>query len=87
MWDNVNLALTEATRRVLMGLANFLPGLLALLVALLLSLLAAWIIGSVLRRSLRRVEFDERLNQWGLAGLSDWSPSKSPTLLVTKVVT
>jgi hypothetical protein len=87
MWDNVNLALTEATRRVLMGVANFLPGLLALLVALLISLLLAWIVGSILRRSLRRFEFDERLNQWGLAGLSDWSPNKSPTLLLTKIVT
>jgi hypothetical protein len=85
MWENVNVALSEATRRVLMSVANFLPGLLALLVALAISLLLAWIVGGILVKSLRRIDFDGLLTQWGLAGVADWSPRKSPTILATKL--
>jgi hypothetical protein len=87
MWDNVNVALSEATRRVVMGVANFLPGLLALLVALLISILLAWVVGAILRRSLRKINFDARVAQWGLAGIAEWSPSKSPELLVVRICT
>ncbi|MGH9672453.1 MAG: mechanosensitive ion channel family protein [Bryobacteraceae bacterium] len=87
MWDNVNVALTEATRRVVMGVAGFLPGLLALLVALVVAVIFAVIVGSILRRSLRRINFDARLEQWGMPAIAEWSPRKSPTLLVGKICT
>jgi hypothetical protein len=85
MLDNVNQALTQATQRVITSVANFLPGLLALILAFVIAIVVAWIMGALLRRFLRGIDFDARLDQWGFSGLSEWSPSKSPTLLVSKV--
>ena len=39
-----------------------------------------------LRRILVKINFDERLNRNNAAGLSDFSPAHSPTLLVTRIV-
>jgi hypothetical protein len=68
------------------GMANLLPGFMALILALAISCVIAWILTFVLKRFLRGIGFDERLDHWGLSGLADWSPSKSPTLLVTRTV-
>jgi hypothetical protein len=51
----------------------------------LLSILLAWMIRVVLRRMLRGVKFDARLEQWGFPGVADISPGKSPTQLVCRV--
>jgi Mechanosensitive ion channel, conserved TM helix len=67
-------------------LARLLPGFVALVLALLISLLLAWIVGIVLRRLLASLRFDERLSRWGLSSMSEWSPRKSPTLLVSGTV-
>jgi hypothetical protein len=40
----------------------------------------------IVRRTLRRVQFDNRVDRWGFAGLAEWSPSRSPTLLVSRAV-
>jgi hypothetical protein len=85
MWKNVEETLSGAARRVLAGLAEFLPSLMALLLALLLSMLLAWMIRVILRRALRSIKFDTRLEQWGFAGLAEFSPGKSPTQLVCRV--
>jgi hypothetical protein len=86
MWKNVEETLRGSLERVLSGLAAFLPSLLAILLALLLSALLAWMIRIVLRRMLRGVKFDARLEQWGFSGLAEFSPGKSPTQLVCRVV-
>ncbi|HUO30219.1 MAG TPA: hypothetical protein VMU80_13445 [Bryobacteraceae bacterium] len=86
MWKQVNEALTEATRRVITGVANILPGMLALVLAVLGSCLVAVILKWLLERSLRSINFDARLEQWGLSALAEWSPGKSPTRLAGRVV-
>ncbi|MEO8128620.1 MAG: hypothetical protein ABJF23_15910 [Bryobacteraceae bacterium] len=86
MWNEVEQALNQSTTRIITGVANLLPGMIALVVALLISALIAWILGLILRRSLRGARFDERLAGWGLSGLADWSPDRSPTLLVSRTV-
>ncbi|MGH7629770.1 MAG: mechanosensitive ion channel family protein [Gemmatimonadales bacterium] len=86
MWEQVRQALNESTARVINGLANLLPGFVALILALAVSCVIAWILAFVLKRFLRGIGFDERLDRWGLSGLADWSPSKSPSLLVTRTV-
>jgi len=85
MWNQVNEALQEATRRVMTGAANLLPGLLALVVAVVGSCVLAAILKWVIERSLRRINFDARLDQWGFSAVAEWSPSKSPTRLVGRV--
>jgi hypothetical protein len=86
MWDSANQALRLATERVVLAVAEFLPGLIALLLAVLIAAIVAKVLGSLLKRSLTGIDFDNRIDQWGFSGLSDVSPSKSPTLLVSKAV-
>jgi hypothetical protein len=86
MWLQIRQALHESTSRVITKVADLLPGLAALIVALLVSIILAGIISFLLRRSFRRIHFDERLSTWGLQGLADWSPSQTPTILVTRTI-
>jgi uncharacterized membrane protein len=86
MWDQVGQTLYQSTVGALSRLASLLPGLLALLVAVLFSVVLAWLIAMVLRRVLHGIRFDQRLDNWGLTGLAEYSPQQSPALLVTRVV-
>lgn len=82
MWQQINNALSEATQRIAEGIGRFLPGLLALFLAIVAAGILAWIVRWIVQRALRGVNFDHRMADWGFSGLADWSPSKSPTLLV-----
>ncbi len=86
MWNQVEIALNESARRIITGVVNLLPGFVALVVALLVSAVLAGIVGFLLRRSLRGVDFDARAARWGLDGLAQFSPSKSPAILVVRFV-
>lgn len=86
MWNQIRQALNESTSREFRQIANLLPGIAALIVALLIAGFLAWIITFLLRRSLRRIHFDERLSTWGLQSLAYWSATQTPTVLVTRVV-
>ncbi len=85
MWQQVELALSQSAHRALVTLANFLPGLLALLLAVLILTVIGALLAVLLRRFLTAIRFDERLSRSSLIPL-DWAPSHSPTLLVTRVV-
>jgi hypothetical protein len=86
MWVQIQQVLNNSMMKVITKVADLLPGLVALIVALALSIVLAWIVGSGLRRSLRSIQFDQRLPTWGLSSLSEWAPANSPTLLVVRVV-
>lgn len=86
MWEQGQQALNQSMVRVLNQLASLVPGVVALIVAVLFAALLAGILYFVLRRTLTGLEFDERLARWGLGSLADWSPSRSPALLVARVV-
>ncbi|MBZ5642268.1 MAG: hypothetical protein LAO19_05880 [Acidobacteriia bacterium] len=86
MWTQIQQALQESTARVLMGFVRLVPGLGALIVALLISAVAAKIFGFLLKRSLRGIKFDAKMASWGISGLSEISPTGSPTLLVVRFV-
>jgi ABC-type multidrug transport system fused ATPase/permease subunit len=86
MWDQVTFALQESLGRVLSSLASFLPAVVAMLVAVLLALAAGIILRWLLRRILSGLRFDERLDDWGLSAIAEWSPGRSPTRLVGLVV-
>jgi hypothetical protein len=51
----------------------------------LVSAVVAWVFSTILRRSLVSLDFDRRA-QWGFSGLAEWSPLKSPTLLITRTI-
>ncbi|HSE67202.1 MAG TPA: hypothetical protein VLB12_09455 [Gemmatimonadales bacterium] len=86
MWNQIDDALAESLRRVLTTLASLLPGVVALVVsifvAVLLGVLARWAVV----RLLRAFRFDERLETWGVSALAEWSPGRSPTRLLGRLV-
>jgi hypothetical protein len=86
MWQQAQQALNQSMIRVLNELASLVPGVLALVVAVLFSALLGGIVYVVLRRILMGVQFDERLTKWGLRSVSEWSPNKSPALLISRIV-
>ncbi len=82
MLNEINSILNQAAARVTRSIAEFLPGLLALAVILALTVAIAWIARFMIRRSLQRIDFDRRVEQWGLANLGEWSPAGSPSRLM-----
>src|SRR4051794_18989826 len=87
MWIQIQQALNKSTGRVITEIANLLPGIAALIVALLVAGILAWIVAFLLRRSMRKIHFDERMIAWGFHGLTEWSPSSTPTLILTRSIT
>ena len=86
MWEQVRQAMSQSTTRVLSQFASLLPGIVALILVLLVSVIVAGILSSILRRALRGFDFDERVTGWGFLSFAEWSPGKSPTLLVARAV-
>ncbi len=86
MWEQVQQALQQSIQRVIFKVATLLPGVLALVLAVLLFAAIGWLLVVILRRILIAVQFDTRVEKWGIADLSEWSPSNSPTSLVTRIV-
>lgn len=86
MWQQIKQALVESTARFLTRFADLLPGIAALIVAVLLSIIVGLILAAIVRRLLASVKFDQRLSRWGFPGLAEWSPSSSPSLLVSRAL-
>jgi Conserved TM helix len=86
MKEQVKQALDQSTTRFITALTRLLPGLVALTVALLISVIAAWILAIIVRRLLVSLRFDERLVGWGFPSPAEWSPMKSPSVLVSRFV-
>ena len=86
MFSQVKDALMDSFSRVLTKLAVFLPGVLALLLAVVLLTLIGAALAWAIRAMLTRVRFDERVGERNSAGVSDWAPSHSPSLLISRVV-
>ena len=86
MWEQLRHAWNESMHRIINGIADFLPGVLALVIVLAFALLIAWIASRLLRRSLQRMRFDEKLKHWGMTSLTQWSPAQSPTVLMGRIV-
>src|SRR5216684_3078075 len=86
MKEQVKQALDQSTTRFITALTRLLPGLVALIVALLISVIAAWILAIIVRRLLVSIRFDERLVGWGFPSPAEWSPMKSPSVLVSRFV-
>lgn len=87
MLQQIQFALSDSAHRVLVQLASFLPGVIALLLAVIILSAIGWGLAALLRRILVSARFDERLStRTSSTSLADWSPSNSPTLLVTRIV-
>jgi hypothetical protein len=86
MWDQINGLVVQSSNRIISGIANFLPGLLALIVILLITMLVTVVVRVVLRRFLRSVDFDGIVNRWGFSEVTEWFPKQSPSLMAIRIV-
>jgi hypothetical protein len=86
MWDQLQALLSQSSNRIITGVANFLPGLLALLLILLFTIALLAVFRIALRRFLRGIQFDERIVRWGFPDLAEWSPGRRPSLLLIRVL-
>lgn len=84
MWEQVKQALDQSVGRVLAGVANLLPGFVALVVALVVAAVLGWLLAAIIKRFLRSIDFDGRMNRVGLAELAELAPGRSPSLLVAR---
>jgi hypothetical protein len=86
--QQIGSALHQSIHRIVLVLASFLPGILAFLLAVIVFALLGWALSALLRVLLAAVHFDERLATGEAPGssgiLAEWSPSNSPTLLVSR---
>lgn len=89
MGQQIESALLQSIHRILLVLVSFLPGVIAFLLALLVFALIGMAAAALLRALLTAVRFDERMASRHVlgspAGISDWSPSNSPALLVSRI--
>ena len=90
MGPQIEFALRQSTQRVLGVLVSFLPGLLVFLLSILILTGVGMLLAAACKAILTRVRFDERLASKRLPGavssLGDWSPSHSPTLLLSRTL-
>jgi hypothetical protein len=86
MWNQVEQALNQSAANVLTGIARLLPGTIALFVSVLLGVVVGVGLASLLKRALHSMEFDRRLNGWGVADFVTWSDDHSPTTVLAGIV-
>jgi hypothetical protein len=88
MGQQIESALRQSTHRVLVVLVNFLPGITVFLLSVVILTALGFLLAAIARRILIASRFDERLASMEKTGspasFSDWAPSHSPTLLVTR---
>lgn len=86
MWEQVNEALRQSLDRVLAALASVIPGLLALLVSVVTGALLGWVLALAVLQVLRWAHFDQRIERLGLETMAEWSPGRSPSRLLARLV-
>ena len=86
MWDQIQDVISQAWYQIMTGVANFLPRLLALVLIVLFTMVVAVLLRIGVRRFLRGIKFDQRIANWGFPEVANWSPDRSPTLLLTRVI-
>jgi hypothetical protein len=85
MWTQVSQSLHESMARVISRIATLLPGILAFILAILFFAAVAWLLAWLLRSFLNAIRIDERLAR-GTNAIAEWSPTYTPTILITRVV-
>lgn len=86
MWEQVQDMLRKAALRATDNVAEFLPGLVGLLVILLLAVAIAVLARSLVLRTLKGLNFDQRAENLGFGALTEWSPAGSPSLILARLV-
>ena len=85
MWNQVLQSLHDSMARVTSRIAMLLPGILAFIVVILFFLGIAWLLARLVRVFLEAIRFDERRGH-GANAIAEWSPTYTPTVLITRIV-
>jgi hypothetical protein len=85
MWDQIEQSLHQSMQRVFTKIAMLLPGILAFIVVLLIFFALAALATYIVRRVLIATHFDRRIND-RTDSIAEWAPSRSPTLLIGRIV-
>src|ERR1700760_3346937 len=85
MWTQVEQSLHDSMARVISRIATLLPGVLALIVAVFFFAAVAWTLAWCVRSLLQALRIDDRLSR-GTNAIAEWSPTYTPTVLITRVV-
>ena len=86
MLAQVERITSQATDRIVVSVAAFLPGLLALLGLAIGAIVLAIVLRTLVYRGLMSIDFDNRAPHWGLGLLTEWSPTKSASAFVARAV-
>jgi hypothetical protein len=86
MWAQVDRILRQSTTQIVDHIANFLPGLVVAVLLLLAVFVLALFARAVLARVLQGLDFDRRLEQYGVTGLIEWPASRSPSRDLARLV-
>jgi hypothetical protein len=84
MGEQFNRALRQAGTRIVDNIASFLPGALVFIGLLLIAFVVALLVRSALRRGLKSLDFDRRLDALGFS-MAEWTPSGSASVLVASI--
>jgi hypothetical protein len=84
VWHHMSDALNQSFYRVLSLLISILPGILAFFVAVAILTAIGMALSALLRRGLTAAKFDDRLARNRGTGVSDWTPTSSPTEIVSR---
>jgi len=84
MWQQVVQSLQDSIGRVITKIATLLPGIVAFVLVLVLFLAVAMGLAWLTRQLLAALRFDSRFAQH--PSLAEWSPSQSPSSVVSQVV-
>lgn len=85
MWTQVEQSLHDSMARVISRIATLLPGVLALVLAVVFFAAVAWAVAWAVRSLLQAMHIDDRLSR-GTNAIAEWSPTYTPTVLITRVV-
>jgi hypothetical protein len=86
MWEQVEEMLRQTAQRSIGNMAEFLPGLLALIVIFLLAVVIALLARWLVVRALRGMDFDRRAELLGMGAVADWSAVGPPSRVVARGV-
>jgi hypothetical protein len=84
MWAQFEQILRQATTQIADHAANFLPGVLVSVLLILATFVLATLVRVLIARTLRGLEFDRRMDQWGVSALLGWSGSATPSQTVPR---
>lgn len=84
MREAMDQVLRQANERVTSALAAILPGIVALFIILAIAIALAFLLRLIVKHALDRMHFDSRLDAWGISAVAEWSPRRSPALLVAR---